>query len=822
MSGSMNIKKFFEVQPHPSRGTPQSRLTVEREVRPRYVRSGSKGGCDCGVPRHGAAESPSLRIGAATSPVDSNTLEEGLAWSQDDTCNSAATTGEMPSFPSELDSPTNGRPLKKHKISPLRSVEADEPAVGSLFNTNVKPSDKSGDIMSARFDPSLFDITPYVPTFPPPGHQDSLLFGFLAEILEQADNAFRSGLGSRKYVYTLLSNFFRVLIYHKPTDVIKAVYIMMNKISPEYEGEEIGVGDVMLVKAMAESYGKSEKIVKQMVSEHEDLGIVAGLSSCTSQTIVKMPDLTIASVLNQFRDIAAETGKNSVTRKKDIIKRMLICAKQKEAKYIIRCLQQKLRVGVSATTLFQSIADATYLTKAARDGKAAIGDIRTSGIRQVDTIDEMEKAVKTATTHLPCMETVVGHLLDGDNCQELLEHCKIRPGIPVRPMLAKAVSKTAEILQAIGGEGVTFTCEYKYDGERVQLHLLRDRTIKLFSRNMENLCGKYPDVMESFRICVKPDVVDCILDCEVVAYDPENGKIMPFQQLSTRKRKGVTVKDISIPVCMYPFDVLYLNGESLVTKPLAERRRALEAAVHEKKNLLNFACRKDMNSLDEIDDFLRQAVSDSCEGLMIKSLHQDATYEPQKRTNNWLKFKKDYIEGMGDSVDLVPIAAFLGKGKRTSVYGSYLLAVYDPVQEVYQSVCKTGSGFNDQTLKDLYEDLQEHVVSHKLPTYEVSEKLEPDVWLNPVKVWECKAADLSISPIYTAAQDLTPSQKVSGDYVRADCQQGIGLRFPRFIRMREDKDPTDATTSQQIYEMYESQFNKTLFEERSAPSKFHL
>ncbi|GBE62477.1 DNA ligase [Babesia ovata] len=757
---------------------------LEQSVPPRDVGTSDNGGLNirgCDV----TTESPKRRLGTVSDATEEASVGGGLSWSQgslkstsalislsDDPTESVGSSIVGSQLSEDADTAVS-KPSKKQRRSPKRKVDADEPAVGSLFNRIVKPGDGCADIKSAKFDPSLFDISPYIPQHPPASRQNSLLFIFLAEVLQEVDDTFRSGTGSRKCVSTILSNFFRVLIYHRPNDVMPAVYIMVNRIAPEYEGEEIGVGDVLVIKAMAESYGKSVKSIKEMLTRHEDLGIVASMSSCTSQTIVRLPDLTIEGVFKQFKSIAAESGKNSVERKKNGIKRLLACAKRKEAKYIVRFLQQKLRIGVNSITLFQSIADATYLTKAAKGDQPAIGDTRTAGIKQADTIDEMEKAVKTATTHLACIDTIIGHLMDGDNCEQLLEHCKIRPGIPVGPMLAKPVSKTSEILPAIGGPGVAFTCEYKYDGERIQLHLMKDRTVKIFSRRMENICEKYPDVMESFRICVKPTVIDCIIDLEVVAYDPNSGKIMPFQHLSTRKRKSVMVKDISIPVCMYPFDILYLNGESLVTKPLSERRVALESAVSERKNLLQLACRKDMNSLDEIDDFLRQAVSDSCEGLMIKSLHQDATYEPQVRTNNWLKFKKDYIDGMGDSLDLVPIAAFSGtvsfcvrhftymlQGRRTSVYGSFLLAVYDPVHEVYQSACRTGTGFNDQMLADLYEGLQGHIVPHKPAIYDVPASIEPDVWFLPVRVWECKAADFSLSPLHTAGQDFTPFKKV--------------------------------------------------------------
>ncbi|EAN31294.1 DNA ligase I ATP-dependent (dnl1) family protein [Theileria parva strain Muguga] len=709
--------------------------------------------------------------------------------------------------------------LLKLEKKALKKEFDDEPAVGSLFNIYIKKCDSNDDITSSRFDPALFDITPYFPSTMCGKPNNSILFSLVSSVLQKSDDIFCTGKGSRKSVLTLLANFYRVLIYYNPPDVIPVTYLLLNRICPEYENIEIGVGDSLIIKSMSEAYSKSEKNIKSndnnnvVLKKYEDLGLVAAASSCTSQLLFKLPENTISGVFNHFRSIAAVTGKNSNNHKKEIIKKLLITAKKVESKYIIRSLQQRLRIGIGLNTIFQCIADAFYLTRPGtvnpvkvgeNTGKALtkpIGDVRTEDTPPKYTIEDMEFSVKTAITMLPNIEKVVGHLLDNDNSEQLVEHCKITPGIPVRPMLAKPVNDQAEILQALGGDNVTFTCEYKYDGERVQIHLLKDKSIKLFSRNMENLMEKYPDVVEHFKKSIKPDLEECIIDCEVVPVDDEN-KILSFQSLSTRKRKDVNPNNVSVRVCLFLFDILYLNGESLVTEPLSKRREHLYNCVNTVPGTVVFAENRNFQSIEHIDDFLKSALQGlrygaySCEGLMIKTLDDKATYEPQARSNKWIKYKKDYITGLADSVDLVPIGAFFGKGKRISVFGSYLLAVYDPMQEVYQALCKTGTGFTDQALKDLHDSLQKDITKTKPSFYDVSEKMEPDVWFLPKKVWECKAADLSLSPVYTAANRLNANEK------------GIGLRFPRFLRVREDKKPEEATTSDQIFDMYMNQFNK--------------
>ena len=296
-------------------------------------------------------------------------------------------------------------------------------------------------------------------------------------------------------------------------------------------------------------------------------------------------------------------------------------------------------------------------------------------------------------------------------------------------------------------------------------------------------------------------LVSCVLDGEAVAYDREKGQLLPFQILSSRQRKDATLDSIKVQVIFVAFDLLFLNGKSLLHSPLVERRRALRSAFAEVPGRFSFAISAESNDTEEIGQFLNDAVKGGCEGLMVKILEgEQSVYEPSKRSLNWLKLKKDYLQGLTDSFDLVVVGAWRGKGKRTGVYGAYLLACYDPDNDEYQSVCKVGTGFSDEMLSQLTEafDEKEGLACDAKPRNVVAgDTLEPDTWFAPEEseVWEVMAADLSISPVHKGAVG------------KADADKGIALRFPRFLRRRaaDDKGPEDATTSGQVLDMYRAQ-----------------
>lgn len=368
-------------------------------------------------------------------------------------------------------------------------------------------------------------------------------------------------------------------------------------------------------------------------------------------------------------------------------------------------------------------------------------------------------------------------------------------------MLAKPTKSIQEVLKRLDGK--RFTCEYKYDGERAQIHRLPDGTTKVFSRNLLDTSEKFPEVPEFVQEAVSSSmsVTSYVMDAEVVAYNSTSGQLVPFQVLSTRKKTQDSSSAAKVQIIVQAFDLMYLNGTSLLSQTLAQRRALLHEHFVPVEGKFQFATALDYDDdtgdTTAIQDFLDQAVKGQCEGLMVKTLDdcKNAIYEPSRRSLNWLKLKKDYLDGLGDSVDLVVLGAYHGKGKRTGVYGAYLLACYDQDTEEFQSVCKIGTGFSEEDLKNLTENMNKHIIASKHNQYNVSDQLECDVWFDAVQVWEVKAADLSKSSAHKGALG-----KLAGEEGR-----GIGLRFPRFERVREDKKPEDATSSDQILEMYYQQ-----------------
>ena len=257
-------------------------------------------------------------------------------------------------------------------------------------------------------------------------------------------------------------------------------------------------------------------------------------------------------------------------------------------------------------------------------------------------------------SELPSYDVIIPAILES-GLANLRDVCKLRPGVPLKPMLAKPTKAITEVLDRF--EGQKFTCEYKYDGERAQIHYVAKDAdeefsqtkpeaskeaaggvASIFSRNSEDLSRKYPDILEKLHTWVKEDTKSFVLDCETVAWDKEEKKVLPFQQLMTRKKKDVKSEDVKIKVCVFAFDLLYLNGEAVVENPLRERRELLHGAFTPVEGEFAFATCMDGQELEEIQIFLDESVKASCEGLMVKMLDgKESGYEPSKRSRNWLK-----------------------------------------------------------------------------------------------------------------------------------------------------------------------------------------
>eukprot|EP00475_Leptophrys_vorax_P001696 TRINITY_DN10933_c0_g1_i5.p1 TRINITY_DN10933_c0_g1~~TRINITY_DN10933_c0_g1_i5.p1 ORF type:complete len:554 (-),score=158.12 TRINITY_DN10933_c0_g1_i5:43-1704(-) len=541
--------------------------------------------------------------------------------------------------------------------------------------------------------------------------------------------------------------------------------------------------------------GTNVKKLREEADVKGDLATVAENKKSTQSTIFPPPPLTCSGVFDTFKKIAHSGAANA---KVGHIKKLMGAAKSLELRYLVRSLQGKMRIGSNESTVMSALAKALVLTPPGEyKENSTIQELDKSYGKLVDIESQIETAlaiIKKVHSEVPNWDLIVSAILE-HGLKGLSKHCKLTPGVPVKAMLAKPTKGIAEILDRL--KQLLFTLEFKYDGERAQIHVLPNGTVKIFSRNAEDNSSKFPDLFEPLKKSLEgTDVTSCIIDSEVVAFDPNNGKILPFQVLSTRKRKDVDASTISVQVAIYAFDVLYLNGHSLLEKPLIERRKILHQHLKPIPGKVMYAEYMDTSDPQEIEKFLNFAIENNCEGLMVKTLEEEASYEPDKRSHSWLKVKKDYLDGVTDTLDLVPIGAYPGKGKRTGVFGAYLLACYDADNDMYQSICRIGTGFSDQVLEELYNATKDGEVIKPPSNFMYPSNDVPEYWFEPKFVWEILAADLSLSPAHKAAVGLVDENK------------GIALRFPRFIKVRTDKSAEDATTAEQVAEMFNNQHQR--------------
>jgi DNA ligase-1 len=474
---------------------------------------------------------------------------------------------------------------------------------------------------------------------------------------------------------------------------------------------------------------------------------------------VSLKGLTVDEVYNTFVKIASLQGEGSRDMKLRLLSAILAKAEAKEAKYIVRFVEGRLRLGVGEATVMDGLASAFGVSR-----------------------DLIERAYNI----YPDLGAIARIIAEKGSTE--IKNIKPTPGIPLRPMLAERASDPNEILTKAGSPALA---EFKYDGERAQIHKKEDK-VWIFSRRLEEITHQYPDVVDMVLKYVKAS--EAIIESEIIAIDPETGDFKPFQELMHRKRK----KDIHEALKEYPvivriFDCLYVDGCDLTTKPLLERKEMLKKIINESDEF-RLADGAMVTNAKELETFFLKAVENGCEGLVVKSIGPDSIYQAGVRGWLWIKYKRDYKSEMSDTVDLVVVGAFHGRGKRAGTFGALLLAAYDPETDRFKTVCKVGTGFTDEELAELPKKLEPYRLPHR--HQRVDSDIEADVWFEPLFVMEVGGAELTLSPLHTCCKG----------WVKPDA--GISIRFPRFIRWREDKTANEATTTKEIYEMYLKQMKK--------------
>ena len=559
-----------------------------------------------------------------------------------------------------------------------------------------------------------------------------------------------------------MTNYLVELLRNTPKNVIdKVVYLTQGNLYPNFTGIEIGIAEKLAVRAVVKATGISEDKIEADLKQTGDLGETAQkfLENKQQLTFFQQP-LTVERVYNTLDKIAKATGSGSVDQKLNLLAGLLADAEPKEAKYIIRTVTGKLRVGIADMTVLDALAIAYG------GGK----DFRPLFERAYNVSSDLGKVAKTVVQIGP----------------EGLKNFKVSIGEPIRPMLAERLSSPKEILEKMGGKCIA---EYKYDGERIQAHKDGDK-VTLFSRRLENITIQYPDAVEIIREGIVSK--KAIIEAECVAVDIDTEEMKPFQELMHRRRKhGIQEAVKENPVSLFVFDVLYIDGKDLTLETYPVRHEILQSIVkkHERLKIAKYIV---TDNPDELERFFEEAIENGCEGLICKSVSADSVYQAGARGWLWIKYKRDYKSEMRDTVDLVVVGAFHGRGKRVGTYGALLLAAYNSKNDTFETICKCGSGFTDEDLEKIPKMMEPYRILHRHSR--VESKIEADVWFEPKIVLEIIGAEITLSPIHTCA---TNAIRIGS---------GLAIRFPRFTgNYRIDKSAEDATDINEIIEMYRGQ-----------------
>ncbi|MDI6690270.1 MAG: ATP-dependent DNA ligase [Candidatus Bathyarchaeota archaeon] len=555
------------------------------------------------------------------------------------------------------------------------------------------------------------------------------------------------------------------LLKNTPKEIIdKVVYLTQGKIYPDFVKLEIGVAERLAIKALAKASGIKESEIEEDLKKTGDLGETAQkfMAKKKQVTFFQQP-LTVQKVYETLDKMAKASGSGAVDLKTALLAGLLADATPKEAKYIMRTVTGNLRLGIADMTVLDALAIAYGGGKEARE--------------------LVERAYNISSDLGRVAKAVAEKGLRG------VKKFAVLVGEPIRPMLAERLSSPEEILEKLGGKCIA---EYKYDGERIQIHK-KNGDVTLFSRRLEDISSQYPDAIELVKKHVKAK--EAILEAECVAIDADTGEMRPFQELMHRRRKyGIEEAMEEYPVSLFMFDALYVDGKDLTLELYPIRREALVKAIEESERVKTAKYIITSNP-KELEKFFLEAIENGCEGLVCKSMAEDSVYQAGARGWLWIKYKRDYKSEMTDTVDLVIVGAFHGRGKRAGTYGALLLAAYNPESDTFETVTKCGTGFTDEDLAKLPEMMKKHVISHKHPR--VNSMIEADVWFEPVVVIEVLGAEITLSPIHTCAMNAIRQGS------------GLAIRFPRFTgNYRLDKAAEDATTISEIVEMYQKQLKK--------------
>jgi DNA ligase-1 len=579
-----------------------------------------------------------------------------------------------------------------------------------------------------------------------------MLFKELASYYEKLD-----AVSSRLTMIDILSELFKKAAANEIANII---YITQGVLAPPFEGVEFGMAQKMVQEAIAIATGFTKQEVEREYKRQGDMGKAAQLIKEKSKLRrMASNEYTVNEFYETMRKIAATGGAGSQDVKIKTLANVIAAATPVEAKYVVKYPLGELRLGLGDATMLEALS------------VTGTGDRKFKG--------ELEHAYNLCSD----LGLVAESIASGG--ERAIRNFKITPFKPIRPALAERLPTAEQILEKMHGKCMV---EQKYDGFRCQIHKKGEK-VKIYSRRLEDTTSMYPDLVEAVLREVKADSV--ILDGEALAYNEKTHEFLPFQETIQRKRKhGITEKIEEMPLKLFAFDIMYLNGETYMTEPYHKRREALAKIL--KGDTLIVSGSILATTPKQLEEYFESSVENGLEGIIAKEL--DAQYVAGARKFSWIKLKRSYRGELSDTLDLVIVGYFLGRGQRSEFkFGGLLCAAYNSKRDMFETVSRIGSGFTEKQMIELKAKLDKIKVNSK--PARVDAIVEPDFWVSPKYVVTIKADEITKSPMHTCGRD--------GGEV------GYALRFPRLVgeeeAIRKDKSVEDATTTKEVIEMFKQQ-----------------
>lgn len=537
----------------------------------------------------------------------------------------------------------------------------------------------------------------------------------------------------------------------RPEEIDKLVYLMQGILAPPYEGIDVGIGERFAIAAIAASAGYSVAEVDRHYKKSGDLGLTAEeLLKKKKQTALMVRKMDVAFVYNSFMKIAKAAGTGSQELKIKLLTELLNNSTPLEARFIVRFVLGRLRLGVGDPTILDALSVSRVQDKSLRES--------------------LERAYNISSD----MGYVAKVFFENP---KKIEKFKVQPFKPLMPALAERLSTPGEIIEKIG----KCATEKKYDGFRLQCHK-SGKEVELYSRKLEKMTHMFPDVVEEIKGLKAKEI---IFEGEALAYDKKRKCYFSFQQTMHRRRKyGIEKAKKELPLNIFCFDLLYLEGKDMTEKPYSERRKTMEKVFP--KGILLLSDSIEVDKPEKLEKIFKESLDSGLEGIMAKDL--DAPYTAGKRKFAWIKLKKSYGKAV-DTIDAVIVGYFLGKGARAEFkFGGLLVAVYNQDRNMLETVAKIGSGYTEEEMVKFQKMLSE--LKTQNPPKQLDYRIVPDYWVEPKYVVEVAFDEITRSPTHTCGMED---------------EKGLALRFPRMVKMREEKSVKEATTTDEVVDMFELQ-----------------